>query len=90
LVYPTLYKTIAFALLVALIKVFEHAIKALLMGKGIVGGLTELAAEGVHFLLANSLVVLVALFPFFAMKEMGRVLGGDVVWSLFFRRKEVE
>jgi len=90
LVYPTLYKTIAFTLLVALFKVFEHAIKALLTGEGLVGGLTKLATEEVHFLLANSLVVLVALFPFFAIKEMGRVLGGNKVWNLFFRRREVE
>ena len=38
-------------------------------------------------LLANGLVLLVALIPFFAIKELGRVLGKDTVSSLFFRSR---
>jgi hypothetical protein len=35
--------------------------------------------------LANSLVVLAALIPFFALKELGRVLGRERIAALFFR-----
>ena len=38
-------------------------------------------------MLANGLVVLVALIPFFAVKEMGRVLGRERVAALFFRNR---
>jgi len=29
----------------------------------------------------------VALIPFFAIKELGRVLGEEKIWALFFRGK---
>jgi hypothetical protein len=41
-------------------------------------------------LLANSLVVFVAFFPFFGVKELGRVLGQDKIKALFFRRRDMD
>jgi hypothetical protein len=41
-------------------------------------------------LLANSLVVFVAMIPFFGVKELGRVLGQEKIRSLFFRRRDVD
>ncbi len=90
LIYSTLYKTFVFALFVALFKLIEHAIKGLLMGEGIAGGLAKYTGKGIHVLFDNRLVVFVALLPFFAIKEMGRVLGSDKISTLFFRRREVE
>lgn len=46
----------------------------------------ELSHKGADELLANSLVVFVALVPFFAVKELGRVLGEQKISDLFFRR----
>jgi len=37
--------------------------------------------------LANSLVVVVAFIPFFAVKELGRVLGEKTIRDLFFRKR---
>jgi len=87
LIYPILYKTVVFAVLVALFKVIEHGIKGLWHGDGIIGGLAEIAEKGVEVTLANTLVVLVALVPFFAVKELGRVLGPKKMWDLFFRKR---
>jgi hypothetical protein len=39
-------------------------------------------------LLANVLVMFVAFIPFFAFKELGRVLRKGRVWELFFRRRD--
>jgi hypothetical protein len=33
------------------------------------------------------LIVFVAFIPFFAFKELGRVLGEDKIWTLFFRKR---
>jgi hypothetical protein len=41
-------------------------------------------------LLAGSLAIFVALIPFFAFKELGRVLGKDKMWALFFRKRVAE
>ena len=36
--------------------------------------------------LANSLVILVAFIPFFAVKELARVMGRGRIAALFFRK----
>jgi hypothetical protein len=51
------------------------------------GGVADFFGKG-HELLANSLVVFVAFIPFFGVKELGRVLGQDKIWALFFQRRE--
>jgi hypothetical protein len=88
LIYPTLYKTVVFTIFVAFFSVFEHLIKGLWNGTGLMGGLAGFLGKGPHELLANSLVVFVAFFPFFGVKELGRVLGGDKIQALFFRRRD--
>ena len=86
LIYPTLYKTVVFTLFVAIFSVCEHLIKGLWQGTGLMGGLAGFLGKGPHELLANSLVVFVAFFPFFGVKELGRVLGQDKIQALFFQK----
>jgi hypothetical protein len=85
LIYPTLYKTAVFTVFCFLFTLAEHAIKGLVSGQGATAGLAEYVAQGYEVILANSMVVFVALIPFFAVKELGRVLGRDKVGRLFFR-----
>jgi len=76
---------VVFTILVVVLKLVEHAIKGLWTGNGPAGGFAELLDRGPHELLAGSLVIFVALIPFFAVKELGRVLGEEKIWALFFR-----
>lgn len=85
LIYPTLYKTVVFTIFVAVFKIIEYAIKGLVTGEGITGGLAEFSEKGFHIVVANSLVVFIALIPFFAVKELGRVFGREKIGGLFFR-----
>jgi len=87
LIYPTLHKTVVFTLFVAVFTLMEHAIKGLLTGKGFTGGLAEYFANGPHEFFAGCLIIFVAFIPFFAVKELGRVLGQDKITNLFFRRR---
>jgi hypothetical protein len=87
LIYPTLYKAIVFSVFVYAFAVLEHVIKGLFAGEGLTGGFVELAEKGPHELLASGLVVFVALIPFFAFKELARVLGRARVGALFFRQR---
>lgn len=87
LIYPTLYKTAVFTFFVGVFSLIEHVIKGLWKGKRLVGGFAEFFARGSDELLAESLVVFVALIPFFAVKELGRVLGENRIRALFFRRR---
>jgi hypothetical protein len=85
LIYPTLYRTVVFAVLVAAFKIVEFGIKGLWNGQGLAGGLEALFQKWSDELLANSLVVFAALIPFFAVKELARVLGEERIRTLFFK-----
>ncbi len=88
LIYPTLYKTVVFSIFVAVFKIIEHVIRVLWNGGGLADNLTGLSGSGFYEVIANSMVVFVALIPFFAVKEMGRVLGKEKIRTLFFGRRE--
>lgn len=87
LIIPSLYKTVVFAAWVVGFKVFEHLTDGLLRGKGLAGGVHEILSEGWYEILANGLVVITAFVPFFAVKELGRVLGREKLRALFFRTR---
>ena len=87
LIYPTIYKTVVFTLFVAVFTLIEHGIKGLWKGEGFTSGVVDFFGKGFNEILANSLIVLVAFIPFFAIKELGRVWGGDKIRALFFRRR---
>ncbi|HTR57382.1 MAG TPA: hypothetical protein VMM27_04330 [Casimicrobiaceae bacterium] len=87
LIVPTIYKTLVFWIFVVVLRVVEYAIKGVLHGDGLAAALDEFFAQkGIDEVLANSLAVLIALLPFFAVKELGRVLGRERIAALFFRK----
>lgn len=88
LIFPTLYKTLIFTLFVAVFTVLEYMIKGLWKGAGLMGGLFEFLGKGHHEILANSIIVFVSFFPFFGVKELGRVLGQDKIQALFFKNRD--
>jgi hypothetical protein len=87
LILPTLYKAIIFTVWVGVFKLIEFTITGLLHRKGIAGGIDEFMRRGWDAFLAECLVVFFAFIPFFAFKELGRVLGERKVGELFFRKK---
>lgn len=86
LIFPTTYKTVVFTLLVMIFSIVESIIRGLLHGKGLSGGLEELFSKGLYELLARCLMVFFAFIPFFAFREMERVLGEGKIRELFIRR----
>lgn len=87
LIYPTLYKTVVFVVLVGVFKLIEHAIAGLWHGKALMSTFGDFSEKDILLLLANSLVVFAAFVPFFAVKELGRVFGGDKIFALFFQER---
>ena len=87
LICSTLLKTVVFSVFVGAFTLLEHVIKGLWRGEGITGGIAGLLGKGHHELLAGCLVTFVAFIPFFAMRELGRVLGEGRIQTLFFRRR---
>lgn len=89
LIFPTLLKTVVFTLFVGLFVFIEYAVKGLIKGKEALEGIMELLGKGSYEVLAGWLVIFVAFIPFFALRELSRVLGGEgKILALFFRRND--
>ena len=86
LILSTLFQSALFTCWVTLFALGESTMRGLLHGKGVAGALEHLLSEGTHEFYAKCLVVFVAFIPFFAFKELGRVLGKGIIWDLFFRK----
>ena len=87
LIVPTMVKTVVFTLLVTVFTLLEHAVKGVWLGTGFMEGLRDFLDKGSQEILANGLVVFAAFIPFFALRELGAVLGGENrLLTLFFRK----
>ena len=87
LIYPTLFRTVVFSLFIGAFTFIEHAIKNFWSGKGMGASFVEFYGKELDEFLAGFLVVFVAFVPFFAFRELGRVLGEGKIRTLFFRKR---
>jgi hypothetical protein len=82
LLYSTVYKAFVFGLLVFAFHILEELVKRLVHGKDIAGAFHEIRLDD---LLARSVIIFCTFIPFFAFRELGRVLGQDKFRALFLR-----
>ncbi len=88
LIISTLYKAFVFGLLAVAFHVVEEAVKALVHHKRMAEAFDGLRlASGRYELLGHGLVLFCAFIPFFAIREIQRVLGERRLYDLFFRRQ---
>lgn len=87
LILPALYKAFVFTIWMAAFEVVGSTAGSLLRGKGLGGGVHELVSKGKYELLAKCLVTFFVFIPFFAFRELERVLGRNRIRMLFFRRR---
>lgn len=82
LVYPALFKSVAFLGLMIAFSVVEHAVEAILHHRRLI----EVFFEGttLQVIMAKDLVIFLCLLPFFALREVGRVKGRWMVYKMFF------
>lgn len=87
LIYSTLLRTVVFCLFVGAFAVIEHEIKSLWNGKGLAEGFVEFLGKEHHEMLAGCMVTFVAFIPFFAFRDLERVLGRGKIGALFFQSR---
>ena len=85
LIIPTVARSVLFAIYVLIFALIEHTVTGLIHGKGWMAGLLEIERKGRDELLAKTIIVFAAFIPFFAFKELEKVLGKDRLRSLFWR-----
>jgi hypothetical protein len=86
LIFPTIYKTVVFTIFCIAFSLAERVIKGLVSGSGVAVEFAEFLAQGYEVILANGMILFVALIPYFAMKELGRAVGRERIARLFFSK----
>lgn len=90
LIVPVLYKTVLFAILVALFTVVEHLVEGWVHGKGLLGGIHRVEDLGLDEIAARMLTLVVAFVPIFAFAEIGRVIGPEKLAAMFFSKPDAQ
>ena len=88
LIVPVIYKSLLFAVLVLAFGVLEKTVDGLIHREGVAGGLRDIAEVGRYEIGARTLMLTVALVPFCAFSELGRVMGLERLGRLFFGKRE--
>lgn len=86
LIYPILYKALAFSILFLVFHVCESILVGLWHGKSLVQSFPQFGDGTSRAFLCVVAILFVSLIPFFAFREIGRVIGEDELWTLMFKR----
>jgi hypothetical protein len=82
LYYSVISKAFLYGLLVFAFHIVEEIVKRLIHEKDIVGAFHDVRLDD---LLARSVIIFLTFIPFFAFRELGRVLGQEEFRALFLR-----
>ena len=86
LIVSVAVKTFLFTILILAFNVLEQAVEAHIHGLAWGPAFLAFRDKGIDEMLARTLVLVIALIPFFAFLELSRVLGPGKLQSLFFAR----
>jgi hypothetical protein len=88
LIYPLLHKCFVFSLLLISFHIVESVVVGVWRGKTIASSLPPMLGWNPRGLLSVGAMCFVLLLPFFAFREVARVMGRRALWILFFERRE--
>jgi hypothetical protein len=86
LVYPIVFKSAVFCILLMCFYFTEETLVGIWHGKTIVESFPKIGGGSWKGVLVVASILFVGLIPFFAYRELARVLGKDELYSLMFKR----
>ena len=86
LVYPIIYKSVVFCLILMCFYVVEETVVGLWHGKTVVASFPAIGGGGWRGMLVVGSILFIVMIPFFAYRELARVLGREQLYSLIVRR----
>jgi hypothetical protein len=84
-IFPVLHKSLLFAIIFICFNVAEEIIIGLFKGQTVAESIPRIGGGSPLGLVIASLIITVALIPFFAFREMSRVMGKGVLEALFLK-----
>ena len=88
LIYPVLFKSVLFGVLVFLFGIVEHLVEGWFHKERVSVIFAKIASIGADELVARALMLIVAFVPFFAFWELGRVIGLRRLSTMYFSRPD--
>jgi hypothetical protein len=89
LIYPTLFKSAAFAIILGCFKILEETLVGLYHGESFRQSIDALAGGTLKGILSVMLILAVLLIPFFGFTELRRVFGEGKLEKLFFTSRHL-
>ena len=87
LIWPTLYKSLAFLALLIILNVIEEIVVGLMHHRTVLDSIGEIGGGTLDQLIATSFVALLILIPFFAFRALGEIVGERNLVRLFFTQR---
>lgn len=84
LIWPTLYKSFAFLILLLALNALEEIVAGLIRHRHVADSLAEFGGGTLDQLIATSIVMLLILVPFFAFRSLGELVGERNLVKAFF------
>ena len=88
LAWPILHKSVSFAVLFIIVHEAEEGLKGVIHSKGFMESIPPLGGGGLLGLVVVGLNMTIALVPFFAFRELSRVMGEGNLAALLFKRRD--
>lgn len=85
LIYPILFKALAFAVLLVAAHILEAELVGLWHGKSAIASFPRIGGGTLQGFLCVVALMFIALIPFFAFREIGRVIGEGKLWDMIFK-----
>jgi hypothetical protein len=86
LIYPVIFKSLMFAVIFIVFHIIEDTLVGLWHGKTFAESVPSIGGGGLTGVVAVGVIMAFCLIPFFAFAEVSRVIGGDELRNLIFRR----
>ena len=84
LIYPILFKSVAFTILFLVFDIAEELLVGVLKGKTIAENFPNIGGGSPIGILFMTVIIAILLIPFFAFREIGQVIGERELHSLIF------
>jgi hypothetical protein len=87
LIVPTLHKSFAFLLLLTVLTFIEEIVVGTIHGRTVMDSISEIAGGTFQQMVATAFILFLILFPYFAFRSLGEIVGDKTLAQLFFERR---
>lgn len=87
LIYPIIFKSVVFSVILMSFHIFEELLVGMWHGKSVAESMPAIGGASLKGILVVGGIMFVVLMPFFALKEIGIVVGNNKLYELFFVRR---